>query len=121
MSAVPLAVESFVNEQVNPSPIRGMPTYLRMTPPGEPESRIETPLSATEASCITVIVEKRRKRYGAFLTECVSELPDDIRYRKAIPRIIRELFDLMERERISWEELCKTSRLDFGAWKAEMV
>ena len=117
----PVAIESFINEQVNPSPVRGMPIYLRMTPPDEPESRIQTPLSAAEVSCITAIMEKRRERYGAFLTECVSELPDDIRYRKAIPRIVRELFQFMERERISWEELCKTSMLDFGAWKAEMV
>lgn len=76
----PVAIESFINEHVDPSPVRGMPNHLRMTPPDEPESRIETPLSAAEVSCITAVMEKRRERYGAFPTECVSELPDDIRY-----------------------------------------
>ena len=117
----PVAAESFVNEQVNPTFVRGMPIYLRMTPPDDPENRCQTPLSAEEVSCINSVMQKRRERYGAFLTDCVSELPDDIRYRKAIPRIVRELFQFMERERISWEELCKTPMLDFGSWKASMV
>ena len=116
-----VAIESFVNEQVNPSPVRGMPTYLRMTPPDEPERRIQTPLSAAEVSSITAIMEKRRKQYGAYLTDCVSELPDDIRYRKAIPRIVHELFQFMERERISWEELRKTGMLEIGSWTVAMV
>ena len=66
-------------------------------------------------------MQKRRERYGAFLTECVSELPDDIRYRKAIPRIVRELFQFMERERIQLGGTLQESHAGFGSRKAEMV
>lgn len=117
----PIAVESFVNEQVNPTFVHGMATYLRMTPPDDPENRCETRLSAAEASCINAVMHKRLERFGAFLTDSVSELPDDILYRKAIPRIVRELFEFMDRERVSFDELRKTRMLEFGSWTASVV
>ena len=117
----PIAIEAFVNEHANPKMLPGMPTYLRMTPPDNPENRCETRLSEKEVSSINAIMRKRIKRFGAPLTDTVMELPDDIRYRKAIPRIVRELFEFMERERVGWDELHKNRMLEFGLWTASVV
>ena len=115
----PVAIESFVNEPTNPKMLPGMPTYPRMTPPDNPENRCETRLSAEEVSCIYAIM--RAKQFGAPLTDTVMELPDDIRYRKAIPRIVRELFEFMERERVGWDELHKNRMLEIGSWNISIV
>jgi hypothetical protein len=91
----PLAIEAFVNDHLRKVGFRSSDISLRMSPPNDPKNYISTYLSKEEASSILRIMAKRKERFGAPLTDTVSELPDEVRARKATPRIIRGLLEFM--------------------------
>lgn len=119
----PLAIEAFVNNHLKPKAgtIPYDATYLRMSPPGDPDRRCSTLLSKREVSSILNIMAERKTRYGAPLTETVSELPDEVRARKATPRIIRGLLEFMSEDRLTWDQIRRMGALDIGLWKVSMA
>ena len=120
---LPLTVEAFINDHL--SLLVGNQSnhtnYLRMSPPGDPERRCATPLSKADVSALCDIMETRRKRFGSPLTDTVSELPDNIRARKATPRIIRGVLDFLDEDRLSRDELRDMKALEIGSWSVSIV
>jgi Restriction endonuclease len=83
---LPLAIESYVNNHSNIKIGTGISdAQLRMSPPSAPDRRCSELLNKDEISSIMEIMSKRLERYGATLTNSVSELPDDVRARVATP------------------------------------
>lgn len=119
----PLAIEAFVNNHLKPKAgtVPSDAIYLRMSPPGDPDRRCSTLLSKQEVSSILSIMSDREKRYGAALTDTVSELPDEVRARKATPRIIRGLLEFMSEDRLTWDQIQQMGALDIGLWKVSMA
>lgn len=120
---LPLTIEAFINDHTgllvgNHSTHT---SYLRMSPSGDPERRCATPLNAADLSAIWDIMETRRNRFGSPLTDTVSELPDDIRARKATPRIIREVLNFLDIDRLSWDEIRTMKALEIGSWKVSIA
>lgn len=117
-----LAVEAFVNDQLRP--LSGHPGvgYLRLTPPGRAyhEGGISEELTVEEMRSINALMAERVAMYGKPLTDTVAELPDGVHYRKAVPRIVRCLFDLIEHNRCTWEELRRSQMLDTGMWSVSV-
>lgn len=113
-----LAIEAFVNEQLNPETAHGPATYLRLSPPGRDyhEYGVVQKLTPKDAESITVIRAKRAKKLGRPLTETVAELPDRVLHLKAIPRIVRHLLDRIESDHLTFDELRKDDLLDIGGW-----
>jgi hypothetical protein len=122
-SDLPLAIEAFVNNALRPKLLKDPPyATLRMSPPGDPERRCSTALSRQEASSIQSIMSKRLARYGKPATDTVAESPDDVRARKATPRIIRGILEFTSSEwRLSWDQIQRMGALDIGNWKVSMA
>lgn len=120
---LPLAIEAFVNNELRPTLAKDpQGATLRMSPPGDPERRCSTTLSKDEASSIQSIISKRMKRYGNPATDTVAELPDEVRARKAAPRIIRGILELTSSEwRLTWDQIQRMGALDIGSWTVSMV
>jgi hypothetical protein len=128
----PLAIEAFVNNELrpkwfvshseNPNPI-----YLRMSPPNDPNRRCSTLLSSEEVAAIHDIKSERQQKYGNPLTDTVGQLPDEVRARKALPRIMRGLFEFMSaahtnrEDRLTWDQIRRIGALDIGDWKVSVA
>jgi hypothetical protein len=114
----PRAVEAFVNSQLWPrkDPPNASGVYLRMSPPSDPERRCSTDLSREDVSSIMEIMQWRQKKFGHPLTETVAELPAAVRARVAIPRIIRGLFEWLNEDRLTWDQIQQMNALDIGHW-----
>jgi hypothetical protein len=120
---LPLAIEAFVNNELRPELVNNPPyATLRMSPPRDPERRCSTGLSEQEASSIQSLIHKRMKLFGKPATDTVAELPDEIRARKATPRIIRGIVEFSSSEwRLSWDQIQHMGALDIGDWNVSMV
>ncbi|MFT8245551.1 hypothetical protein [Roseomonas sp. BN140053] len=112
------AIESFINNHLGQS-VRKTPAdtvYLRMSPPNAPDRRCADILSAQDVSSLQEIMERRTTMFGKPLTETVDELPPETRARVAIPRIVRGIFEFMNEDRLSWEQIRLMGALDLGRW-----
>ncbi len=114
----PLAIESFINNHLRRN--LGTPTsggsYLRMSPPGDPERRCSALLSKEDGASILEIQQERIARFGKPLTETVTELPPDVRARVAVPRIVRGIIEFGIDERLTWSQIRQMGALDLGSW-----
>ncbi len=119
----PVAVEAYLNNEVVPrsakSPVNA--TYLRLTPPHASEDRRAALLSSQDVAEIQALMDWRTQTYGAPLTKTVDELPPRVRATVAIPRIVRDILQAIDEERIAPEVLRRQGRYDLGAWTISLA
>jgi hypothetical protein len=119
---VSLTIESYVNNHTAIKIEPGIPpAYLRMSPPKASDRRCSDRLTKDALAAINKIMTQRQKRYGAPLTDTVSELPDDVRARIATPRIVRGLLEFVSEDRLTWDQVRQMGALDIGSWKVSIA
>lgn len=119
---VPLSVAAFINGHIDVGRISTrMSTYLRMAPANAPDRRCSAPLTDDEVSSISQFKKKRLLEYGKTLTNSVGELPDAVRARTAVPRIIRAIQEFMSEDRLTWDQIRAMGALDIGFWTVELA
>jgi hypothetical protein len=115
----PLAIEGFLNNHIRPWTQRrhaNHDLYLRMSPPGAPEERCSAPLSKEDLAAINSIKKMRRERFGHELTTTVADLPDGVRARVAIPRIVRGIFEFISEDHLTWDRIRQMRATEIGSW-----
>lgn len=117
----PLAIEAFINNHLRPKFGPPPASYLRMSPPGDPERRCSASLSSADVSSILAIMKERQARYGNPATDTVDELPPEVRARVAIPRIVGGLLQFISEDRLTWDQLRRMKALDLGRWRISIA
>lgn len=128
---LPLTIESYINNELRPKlpqPQSGRGNgagalYLRMSPPGYSGSdrRCSATLSHADMASISAIMKERVKMFGNPATNTVGELPDEVRARVAMPRIIRGIYEFVNEDRLTWEQVRQMRAFDIHLWSAEVA
>jgi hypothetical protein len=114
----PLLVRSFVEQGIDPnlSNVTGL-EKIRLHPPGYgAESSLAVFLPAAGIQAIWEHRKNLKQRYPELKTDNISELPNDIQFRHALPAIIREIVFKMQ-EGMPLEEVERRNWFDMSAWK----
>jgi hypothetical protein len=112
-----LLVRSFVEQGVNPDRliVTGL-EKIRLHPPGYGDDPLAVFLPPANIQAIFDHQRNLRERYPRFATNNVSELPDDVQFRHAVPAVIRKIVSKMG-EKVPLEEMERDKWLDTSAWK----
>lgn len=116
----PLFVRSFVEQELDPnfSTVTGL-EKIRLFPPGTaPEDRIAVFMPPSDIYSIMQHQNKLRCRYPELKTDNVSELPEAVQFKWAMPALVRAWLSALESGR-SAEELERASWFDSTAWRFE--
>ena len=117
-----VAVEAYLNNEIAPpgkTPMNA--TQLRLTPPRAPHDRRSTLLSQQDVDEIQALMDWRTQTYGAPLTATVDELPPRVRAAVAVPRIVRDILEAIDEDRIAPQVLRQQGRYDLGAWTISLA
>jgi len=114
----PLLVRSFVEQSINPDlwNVTGL-EKITLHPPvfGEMDP-LQVFMPPADIEAIFAHQRNLRKRFPGHATNNVGELPDDIRFRHAVPAMIRKILAKMK-EGVPLEEIERDKLLDWWAWR----
>jgi hypothetical protein len=113
----PLLIRSFVEQRIDPN--LGVVTGLekiRLRPPGSLDYSLALFLEGADIETIWKHQATQKKRFPMLATDNISELPNDVQFRLAVPAVIRKIVWEME-EGISLTEIERRNWLDMSVWK----
>lgn len=92
---------------------------VRLNPPGYGNDPIAIFMRADEIQAIWDHGRALRERYPGLATNNIRELPNDLKFRHAVPAVIRRILSEMEKG-IPLGKIEKRKWLDMSAWKFEI-
>lgn len=114
----PLLVRSFVEQELDPrfSNVTGL-EKLRLHPPkSNDEQRVLVFMTGADIQSVWDHRLQLKKKYPRLSTDNVEELPGPIKFRYAVPAIIRTIMSELEKG-VSLKEIERRQWLDFFAWR----
>ncbi len=118
-----VSVAAYVQDQTGADIGTGVSDYLRLYPPNDylKERRHAVRVTKKEAALVFGAEQKFLARYKKPMTQSVDELPDAVRARAAIPRIIRGILEFRTLDRLTEEQIRALGAFDIGHWKYEQA
>lgn len=114
----PLLVRSFVEQGLDPrlSDVTGL-EKIRLHPPGLSDNQaVAVFMPGSDVMSIWDHQQQLRNRYPRLSTENIDELPKPIKFRYAIPAVVRTVVSKME-EGVLLEEIERRQWFDMFAWR----
>jgi len=114
-----LLIRSFVEQEIDLdfSTVAGL-EKVRLFPPGGSEDPLALYMPS---AAIKSVFEHRRAlkmKFPELATNNISELPNEVQFRHAVPEVIRRIVSSMQKG-VSLQELESRQWLDTAAWKFE--
>lgn len=119
-----LAVAAYVQNHIGGAHIpSGVSNWLRLRPPKDysRDHREAVRLTSDEAASVMERQQKFLEKYKQPLSPIVSELPDMVRARAALPRIIQAILDFESEDRLTREQIRSLGAFDIGSWTYELA
>jgi hypothetical protein len=115
-----LLVRSFVEQEINPdfSDVTGLEN-IRLHPPGQDGDPIAIFIRPGGTQSIWDHERAQRERYPRLVVNNISELPNDLQFRHAVPAVVRRILSRMENG-IPLEKMEQRKWLDMSAWTLEI-
>jgi hypothetical protein len=95
--------------------------HLRMSPKREPTKRASALLLRDDVAIMQAKMGERFRRYGQTLTNTVMELPESILGRLAVPRLVRDIVESQQEDRLTHDQMRAEGRFDLGSWTVDMA
>jgi hypothetical protein len=101
----------------------GIPTYLRLYPPQDHlhARRHAVRLTKQDAASVMRNEQDYFEKYKKPITQIVSELPDAVRARAAIPRIVQGILEFKTVDRLPADQIRALGAFDIGSWTYELA
>jgi hypothetical protein len=101
----------------------GISNWLRLYPPDDylRERRQSVRVTKEEAASVMSASRNFLKKYKKPMTPTVDELPDAVRARAAIPRIVQGIHEFRTLDRLTEEQIRALGAFDVGQWKYEQA
>lgn len=117
---VSLFVRSYVDQELDPnfSSVKGLEKVLIFPPGTAPEDRIAVFMPPTDILSIFEHRKELRGRFPKLKTDNVSELPNPVQFKWAMPALVRAWMFALESGR-SVDELERADWFDSVAWRFE--
>jgi hypothetical protein len=115
-----LLVRSFVEQEIDLgfSNVTGL-EKVRLHPPGYGNDPIAIFMRPDKIQAIWDHERALRERYPRLATNNISELPNELQFRHAVPAVVRRILSEMEKG-IPLEKMEQCKWLDMSAWKFEI-
>jgi hypothetical protein len=113
----PLLIRSFVEQGIDPklSYVTGL-EKIRLYPPGYEDDPLAVFVPPADIHAIWKHQQKLNRKYPELATNNISEMPDRIQFRHAVPAVIRKIVWDME-EGLPLDEIGRRKWFDMSAWK----
>ena len=101
----------------------GVSNWLRLYPPSDylRERRHSMRVTKEEAASVMGAQQKHLARHKKPVAPSVDELPDAVRARAAIPRIVQGILEFRMLDRLTEEQIRALGAFDVGHWKYEQA
>jgi hypothetical protein len=101
----------------------GVSNWLRLYPPNDHlrERRHAVRVTTEEAASVMRAQQRHLTKYKKPMTPSVDELPDALRVRAAIPRIVQGILEFRTLDRLTEEQIRALGAFDVGQWKYEQA
>lgn len=116
-SDAPLLVRSFVEQEIDAKlgNVTGL-EKIRLLPPKYGESPIAVFMPPADIVAILNHQAAKKVQFPKLATDIVSELPNNVQFRYAVPAVVRKIVSKMA-EGVPLEEMERHNWLDTSAWK----
>jgi len=119
-----VSVAAYVRDHTGGADIpMGISNWLRLYPPNDHmrEHRNAVRVTAEEAASVMRAQQKHLVKYKKPMVPSADELPEPVRARAAIPRIVRGILDFRTLDRLTEERIRALGAFDVGQWKYEQA
>jgi hypothetical protein len=101
----------------------GASNWLRLYPPNDysHERRCSVRITKEEAASVMKAQQKHLAKYKKPMVPIVDELPNELRARAAIPRIIQSIVEFGSINRLTEQQIRALGAFDVGFWKYEQA
>jgi hypothetical protein len=118
-----VSVAAYVRDHTGGAVGNGVSNWLRLYPPNDylRERRHSVRVTKEEATSVMGAEQKHLAKYKKPITPSVDELPDAVRARAAIPRIVQGILEFRTLDRLTEEQIRALGAFDVGQWKYEQA
>jgi hypothetical protein len=119
-----VSVAAYVRDHTGDADIpTGLSNWLRLYPPNDylRERRHAVRVTTEEAAAVMRAEQKHLAKYKMPITPGVDELPEAVRARAAIPRIVQGILEFRTLDRLKEEQIRALGAFDIGHWKYEQA
>ena len=119
-----VSVAAYVRDHTGGAEIpTGLSNWLRLYPPNDYlcERRHPVRVTTKEAEAVMRAEQKHLVKYKKPIIRSVDELPQVVRARAAIPRIVQGILEFRTLDRMKEEQIRELGAFDIGHWKYEQA